>query len=326
MDGVIGMGVALVVAAGVCVALIRLGPKLGFVDRPDGHLKPHELPIVPLGGVGVFTGVHVGLAVAGQFNTGLLIASGMLLVLGLMDDYRDLGPGLRLLIQVIAGAVLAVGADLSAVPDGPLSIVLVAAIVVVTVNAVNLLDGLDGLAGGTALVTALGIAAIAAVRGLETASPGLVLAGAIFGFLLWNWNPARMFFGDNGAYSVALFLVYGFLVATPQEAEVQVVVTTGLLGVFAIDLAVTLIRRRLNGRPLFVGDRSHVYDQLRDRGWSVRRIATTFAAAQGAVAAIVIGVDELLAPLPALLVLGAVFALTVLALGRAGFLRVDAAA
>lgn len=320
MELVIAVVVAFVVSASVCFAMIQTGPRLGFVDLPDGFLKSHKTPAVPLGGVGVFVAVHIGLAVAGEANVGLLIASSMVFVLGLLDDYRALGPLVRLGVEVVAGAVLAVVADLPALPDGVLSIVLVAAIVVITVNTVNLLDGLDGLAGSSAAVAALAIATLATTRGLD-GGYGLVLAAAIAGFLLWNWHPARAFFGDNGAYTVAVFLVYGFLVSTPPASEVGVIVAAGLLGVFAVDLIVTLIRRRLNDKPLFAGDRSHIYDQLIDKGWRIPRVAATFAAAQAAIAAIVILVDAVAGPLVTLAVLSVVLGAVVLGLARAGFLR-----
>jgi UDP-GlcNAc:undecaprenyl-phosphate GlcNAc-1-phosphate transferase len=320
VDVVIGVVVALVVSALVGSVMIRFGPRLGFVDLPDGFLKSHQIPAVPLGGVAVFAGVHLGLAVAGQFSVGLLLASAMVFVLGLMDDYRELGPAVRLGIEVVAGAVLAVASDLPAIPDGPLSIVLVAVLVVVTVNAVNLLDGLDGLAGSVAAVTALGIAAIAATRGLEVGY-GLVLAAALGGFLIWNWYPAKMFLGDNGAYSVAVFLVYGFLVATPPESEVSVLVAAGLLGVFAVDLLATLIRRRLNDQPLFAGDRSHVYDQLIDRGWRVPQVAATFAVAQGVIGVIVVAAAEYASPVAAVILLAVLLGAILFGLARSGFLR-----
>ncbi len=320
MEVVIGVVAAFVVATAGGAAMMRLGPRLGFVDLPDGFLKSHHVPAVPLGGVAVFSGVHIGLAVAGQFSFGLLLASAMVFVLGLMDDYRELGPLVRLGVEVAAGAVLAVESDLPAIPDGMLSIILVSLLVVVTVNAVNLLDGLDGLAGSVAAVTALGIAAIAATRGIDT-DFGFVLAAALAGFLIWNWHPAKIFLGDNGAYSVAVFLVYGFLVATPPESEARVLVTAGLLGVFAVDLLTTLIRRRLNDKPLFAGDRSHIYDQLIDKGWRVPQVAATFALAQAVIVTLVVVADELATPLVAIALLATLLAAILLALARLGFLR-----
>ena len=318
----VSAALALLVAFFVGGALTRLGPRLGFVDLPDDFLKPHTGAVVPLGGVAIFAAIHVALAAAGRFDPGLFAASGMLLVLGLADDRVGLSPRLRLAVQVAAGVVLALGSDLDALPGGMRSLAIGVVFVVVTVNAVNLLDGLDGLAGSTALVTAAGTAVLAASRGLDTTF-GLILVAALAGFLVWNWPPARLFLGDNGAYTVAVFLVYGILSATLPSTETLGLVAFALLGVFAIDLAVTLLRRALGRRPLFTGDRSHVYDQLRDRGWPVPRINATFAVAQASIVAVVVVIDRLLAPWTRIGAVAVVLAAAVAALGMVGFLRPD---
>ncbi len=318
----VGAAVALLVAFFVGGAVVRVGPRLGFVDLPDGFLKPHAGAAVPLGGVAVFAAVHTGLVTAGRFDTGLLAASGILLVLGLADDRRSLSPRLRLGVTVVAGMVLGLAADLPASTSGTAAVVLAVVLTVVTVNAVNLFDGLDGLAGSVALVTAAGIAVLAAFRGTEMAV-ALVLAAGIAGFLLWNWPPARLFLGDNGAYTVAVFLVYGFFQASPAGGEVPTMVAACLLGMFAIDLIVTLLRRGLASRPLFTGDRSHIYDQLRDRGWSVTAVSMTMAGAQAAFVAVVVAIDQSFPPPTALAASAAVAGLIIVGLGAAGFLRPD---
>ncbi len=193
------------------------------------------------------------------------------------------------------------------------------------INAVNLFDGLDGLAGTVGVVAAAGTVALAASRGLELL-PGIIVGAALLGFLVWNWTPARMFLGDNGAYSVALFLGYGFLAASPPDSELSVVIAAGLIGVYAIDLAVTLLRRRIAGQPLFAGDRSHVYDQLTDRGWPVSRVVGAAAGAQALIAALVVTLDWALNPVAAFLVLVGVLVATLAALWLGGFVTVAPAA
>ncbi len=316
----VGFALALLLSALGGALLIQLGQDSGFVDRPDGFLKPHEWPAVPLGGVAIFLGVHAGMAAESRFDEGLFLASGIVLVLGLIDDRRDLSPTVRLVVEIVAGTALVVVADLPALGDGPLSVVVGVVLVVVAINAVNLFDGLDGLAGTAGLVAAFGTAALAASRGLGLI-PGMVLAAGLLGFLVWNWHPARMFLGDNGAYSVAMFLVYGFIVSSPEGSDGAVVVASGLLGVYAVDLAVTLLRRRLSGMPLFAGDRSHVYDQLSDRGWSIARVVGTAASAQVAIAGLVIAVDRIFQPNAAIAVLAMVFGAVLGGLWLGGFVR-----
>lgn len=318
------------------VAALWVGPAVGWVDRPDNpDLKVHERPAVPLGGIGVFLGVHVALIVSGRLDGGLLAATAIVLVLGLVDDRVGLSPVTRLVVEVVAGVVLVTTADVAV--TGWFGVVVGTALVVFAINAVNLYDGLDGLVGATAAVSALGLAWLTGAQFAGDPVFGLVLAGALAGFLVMNWNPAKVFLGDNGAYTVAVMLAYGILrvpvahapdravLTLVADAGVPAVVWTamGLLGVFALDLFITLLRRRLHGRPLFEGDRSHVYDQLRDRGRSVRQVALLSAAVQGVLVVLVVAADRLLGGYAAVAFLVLVMAGALVAARWYGFLRVD---
>jgi UDP-GlcNAc:undecaprenyl-phosphate GlcNAc-1-phosphate transferase len=311
-----GVGTAFVVALVWGVVAIPLGPRIGFVDRPDDPtLKVHQRAAVPLGGIGVFLGVIIGMAVEGIFDPGLTVAAGGLLLLGLVDDRIRLAPLLRLGVQVALAFVMVVFAD-GAWSAQPLAVLVGVVLVVGTINAVNLLDGLDGLVGSSAAVAAIGIAALGEMRGLNGVF-GLVLAGALVGFVLLNWHPARVFLGDNGSYVVGAFLAYGIMRMSPEPIDSRVAVASVLLGVFALDLAITIIRRRLAGDPLFTGDRSHVYDQLRDRGWGVRRIAASVAAVEAGYVVVAFGIEQVRSG-PGRLVLVAVVAVVSLVLARIG--------
>lgn len=304
-----------------CIAGWWLGPRVGLVDRPDGTaLKPHRRPVAPLGGLGIFLGLHAGLAAAGLYDAGLAAATGLVFVLGLVDDRWEIPPAARLAVEIGAGVVVAVAADLAV--DGWGGGVLVVVLVVAAINAVNLFDGLDGLVGSATVVAGLGLWAVAGVRNID-GTFGLVAAAAAGAFLVFNWNPARLFLGDNGAYVVGVVLAYGVVAVTPSGNAGRTVVAAAVLGVFGWDLAVTILRRGRAGRPLFAGDRSHIYDQLHDRGWPVRRVA----AAAGTFQAVFIGgavVADAVLPsgVAAAVVVAAAAGLVGAAVG-AGFLRVD---
>jgi UDP-GlcNAc:undecaprenyl-phosphate GlcNAc-1-phosphate transferase len=303
-----------------CALAIWLGPKIGYVDRPDEPtLKAHDRPAVPLGGVGLFLGVHLAALVTRELDLGLLIASSIVLVLGLVDDRRGVDPGTRLVVEI--GAALILILDLPGNP-GILFYLLAGALVVFAINAVNLFDGLDGLVGSVALVTAVGLAGVAQGRGAD-AMTALALAAALAGFLILNWHPARVFLGDAGAYFVGLYLAS--LILDVSDDPVELILTSGFLGVFAIDLLVTLLRRKRNDRPLFIGDRSHIYDQLRDRGMSVPAIAMLAAVTQAVLLVMVIMAEQLLGPTWSMVTLIAILAVFLGLLARLGFLRVDEA-
>jgi UDP-GlcNAc:undecaprenyl-phosphate GlcNAc-1-phosphate transferase len=304
-----------------CLVAIWLGPRIGYLDRPDDPtLKAHERAAVPLGGVGIFLGVHLAAIVRGELDPVLVLASGIVLVLGLVDDRRGLSPSVRLGVELTAAAVLVVGGRVEGAH--PVDLAFGVFLVVLAINAVNLFDGLDGLAGSVTLVTSLGLAWLASGRDLTAIAP-MELAAALAGFLVLNWHPARVFLGDSGAYVVGLLLAHLMIDSSPGGA-LQMMVAAGTLGVLAVDLVVTLVRRRASGHPMFTGDRSHIYDQLRDRGWSVPKVAIGMATAQAAIVIIVFGVDRVFGTAwPSLLALAAILAGSVALLSHWGFLRAE---
>ncbi|MGQ0832869.1 MAG: glycosyltransferase family 4 protein [Microthrixaceae bacterium] len=267
--------VSLVLTASITPLLARLALRIGVVDHP-GPLKIQVRPVPYLGGVAVLAGL---VAPTVATRPSLAIPMGAAALLGLADDLRDLPPGGRLLVEGIIGLLVAVVVDVSW-PWWPL-----AAIVTVTlINAVNLLDGLDGLASGVALVSALGFVIVLDGAGRTI---GWALAGALAGFLLWNRPPARIYLGDAGSYLIGTALATLFATTTVEGGSASVAAAAVLLlGVPVGDAAVAIVRRARARRPLFSGDRGHVYDQLIARGWSPERASIACVAAQAMLAAL----------------------------------------
>lgn len=237
------------------------------------------------------------------------IAAGgsVLMLTGLIDDIKHLSPKVRLLIQaVMAGALLygGIGRHTARAILEPLAGILPAAAMsepaIISVsagvciftlagatNATNFIDGLDGLCGGIIAIASIGFAALTLmISHMDPAhdpSAPIRLAlcagvlGSCLGFLAYNFNPATIFMGDSGSlllgFNVAVILL--LLAEQPHHAGYASWrwLDCGLM-VFAfpvLDTGVAITRRWLNRRPLFVGDRSHLYDQIRDRGFSVRQ-------------------------------------------------------
>lgn len=271
-----GFAVALVIALVATPLAALLARTLGIVDRP-GPLKVHTEAVPYLGGLAVFAAAAPVVAVD---RLSLLVPLALALALGIADDAHDLPPGARLAAEAGIGAVAGV---LAPAGDGVVAGFVTAAAVVLLLNAVNLLDGLDALAAGVTLVSCLGFAAL----GGPGRTPALALAGALVGFLAYNRPPASIYLGDGGAYllgtALALFGARTFDAAPSGASAVAV----GLLvAVPVLDTVVAIVRRRIAGRPLFQGDRSHLYDQAVDRGLSAGSTVILFVAVQAAFAAV----------------------------------------
>ncbi len=269
MTGLLVFAAALVVALVATPLAAVLARRFGVVDRP-GPLKVQHASVPYLGGVAVFVALAGPLAF---IRPSLLAPLALLLVLGLADDLGDLPPRLRLLLELGIGLV---GGAVAPAP-GRVGVLVTAAFIVGLVNAVNLLDGLDGLAGGVAFASAVGFALVGGPARL----PGLALAGALGGFLWFNRPPARIYLGDAGAYMCggALALLAGLALDRGTGAAAWAAIPL-LVALPVFDTGIAIVRRRRSGAPLFGGDRSHVYDQLVDRGQTRSQAVLECIAAQ----------------------------------------------
>ena len=297
------IAIALAVTLVATPVVRRLAIAWSLYDRPDDGLKPHDRPIPYLGGLAMYLGWVVALAYVAISESDIartilyVIAGGTILMLtGLVDDIRHIRPGHKLFIQAVAAVVLlwggigdglihclfARGDATGETTSGAVALatggVIMFFIIAGAGNAINLIDGMDGLCAGVVAIAALGQAVLAGwlvggPDGGSAAEVALVLAAVLFatcaGFLRYNSHPARIFMGDCGS------LLLGFSAAVLIILSAHggsLAVTAGSIMIFGFpvfDTALAIARRGLNGKPLFTGDRSHFYDQLRDRGLSV---------------------------------------------------------
>ncbi len=274
-------GIALVMTVLVIPLLKRVSSNIGYVDRPDGDaLKVHSGTIPHSGGIAVF-GVLFLLVIfwflSGQSGLtgieviGLLLGGSIAFGLGVWDDLKPSHPFVRLSIQILAGVVLVAAGHKV---DGPLFVgfPLTVFYVVGSINAINLEDGLDGLAGGLALISCLGFALLCTITGhAPEFMVSFILSGILIGFLIFNFNPSSIFMGDSGSYFVGLILAYLAVGFTDLNHWSTFVAPVLIIGVPVLDTAYAILRRIKKGISPFYGDRSHFYDQLMQKGLSVRQ-------------------------------------------------------
>ena len=289
---------------------IRAAHRFGVLDIPDKKLKPHARPTPYLGGTaicGAWAIAIIAAMVAGVIQDWataipLLLGGVGMSVLGLVDDVRHLPPKVRLgagaaivaTTIILTGAgfqlvyfvssglsnVLGVSMVVPQVAAVPLSVLIGVFIVLGACNSSNLIDGLDGLCSGVTAIISFGFFVLAAHLAAwgysENQDPvrlvlALAMFGAALGFLPWNFNPAKIFMGDAG--SVLLGYNCGMLILLFAERGTFRWVI-GALMIFALpvfDTALAMFRRWVAGRSIFEGDRSHFYDQLVQRGLSVKQ-------------------------------------------------------
>jgi UDP-GlcNAc:undecaprenyl-phosphate GlcNAc-1-phosphate transferase len=243
--------------------------------------------------------------------TCIILATLITTLTGLLDDLHNLRPKYKVLGQVIAAAALYAGlctvnvhreaANMFLLPFNellgrswampvwlavPISALVTVVILVAASNATNLIDGLDGLCGGVTGIISLGFLALTTYLacyghyhgGLDEFRVILCLgmAGAVFGFLPYNAPPASIFLGDAGS------MLLGFFVATilmlfSREGTLRWFLGAGVIFSLPVaDTALAVVRRALAGKSIFHGDRSHLYDQLVDRGMSVKQVVVLF--------------------------------------------------
>lgn len=272
--------------------------RFAIVDEPN-HRRVNTEPIARGGGVAVGIG-FLGLAVVltllvsnGSLGTGfsfleinqgemaaLLAGAAFAVVIGLLDDVLNLRARWQLVSQLglaIGAVLLGINIDSIANPfgagqinlSGPWAVAFTIFWIVGMINSINWIDGLDGLSSGIGLIAAFTLGLISLTFGAGPSAQPYVallcfaLAGALLGFLRWNFHPATIFAGTSGVmllgYSLAILSILG---------SAKVAVALLVLGVPIIDTFWSIVRRVATGSSPFTPDRGHVHHRLMDLGLS----------------------------------------------------------
>ena len=284
---------------------IRFAKKVGALDIPKESRKIHKKPMPRLGGLAVIAGFTVSvlyLLIVMSIEKTINLFDGEAyyikligffsgsIILGLfcfVDDLKNINPFIKLIGQILAATVVALcGIQINKISlpffntiiTEQISTIAFTVIWIVGItNAINLIDGLDGLSSGVSLISCVSLLIIFALNGSPLVSILLVtaLAGAILGFLPYNFNPARTFLGDTGSnflgYTLSIISILGM-----AKTYTAIVIIAPLI-VFALpllDTSLAIIRRIIKTKSLkgvFKADKEHLHHKIMKRGFSQKQ-------------------------------------------------------
>lgn len=271
---------------------------MGLLDLPDNNRKLHKRAIPLVGGIAVFAAISLTALVMyclgnSEFGTGqivlkpgdakqfigLLLGGGFLLLVGIVDDSHGLRGRQKLLGQIISISILVyfgfnfdrMSIGQTSIYFGTFSIAIVFLWCLAVTNSINLLDGADGFAATIGIVMSLAMAAMAMLHPQGRFFDALIvlaLAGALAGFLVYNFPPAKVFLGDAGS------MLIGFILAAisircmlKQATSYAFFAPVALLAIPFLDTGAAIIRRKLTGRSIYAVDRGHLHHSLAKRGF-----------------------------------------------------------
>ncbi len=275
-------------------AVRALAFRIGAVSVPKDNRHIHKEPMPALGGLAVYFSFSLTTLIfcepRGELYA-MWLGGTVLVILGVLDDVFDLGPWIKLLVQVVSAVcamlagVLIRGTFLFSqyVEFGWLSYPLTVLWIVVLVNAFNLIDGLDGLASGICAISCVSLALVALLYGSTgTALFAAVLFGACAGFLPFNFYPAKIFIGNTGAYFLGYILA---VISVSGVFKISAVISFLLpVIIFALPLFDTVFaffRRIAHGQAPFAADKKHVHHRLLELGLTQRRAVLAMYAVSG---------------------------------------------
>lgn len=292
---------ALVISVAVAFAVtplsIRIANKLGVIDKPKDARRVHKKPIPRFGGMAIFLGSMAAMLIPAGMNENIKIAmiGGLLMyLLGITDDILDIKPAVKFLGQFgIASLVYALGIRITfisnyfgaKVTDSHANVILSAGVAyIITViwivgitNAVNLMDGLDGLAAGSVAIMSMSLAYIAYIHGARLGSMPVCIAlvavaGGCFGFLPFNFSPAKTFMGDGGAlYLGYMIAVLSVISPLKRATVVGALIPMLTLAVPIFDTLFAMLRRALKHESIMHADKGHLHHHLMAAGFGQRR-------------------------------------------------------
>lgn len=281
---------AFVIAFVATFLVSRMARRRKILDVPDFDRKFHRQPTPTLGGIAIFAsfflvtlflGVFGGYLLNGNIPLKVLIgiwAGGAILMIGgYLDDRYRLPPWYSVVFPIIASLAIVTAGVKAVSIHNPLSgeIILLTPIIsglavfawtMTMTYTTKLLDGMDGLVSGISAIAALilfGISLTPQVRQEQTALLAIIFAGSLFGFLILNFYPAKIFLGEGGSTFAGFMLAVLAVVSGGKIATALLV-----MGIPLLDMVWVVVQRLVKGQSPFSGDRKHLHYKLTEIGFS----------------------------------------------------------
>ncbi len=257
---------------------------VGALDYPNER-KVHKKPMPLMGGLMMFFGFIFGYMLFAPQNIqmlAILIGSFVVIITGILDDIKPLNAKQKLFGQLVAACIIVFYGnillnDISAfgfyfnfgVFAYPLTILFIVALM----NCINFIDGLDGLAGGIATIFFGTIGVIAfimhSVGSLEI-TLAFIMLGACIGFLIFNFNPAKIFMGETGSMFLGFMIAVVCLLGFKAVTLTSLVVPMLILAIPILDTLFAILRRVIHHKPIYEADKQHLHHQLLNKRFSQR--------------------------------------------------------
>lgn len=329
------------VSIGLTPYVRKLAFRFDAVAIPN-HRTIHKGVIPRFGGIAVFVaflaGIVLMILLSGEKFAALhrealvfLFAGTMILFLGIYDDIKGANCYQKFIVQLVSALVVVLfGYKITAVVNpfgdpislGVFSVPFTLLWIVGITNAFNLIDGLDGLAAGISLGAAVIMLFISLYFGnLISAFPAAILAGAIGGFLIYNFNPAKIFLGDSGSLLIGFLLACFSINGTFRDASaVAIYIPMVVLGIPILDTVLAIIRRIRKGIHLFQADKDHIHHRLLQLGFSHKNAVLVLNGISYSWGMVAFAIYVFNSPY-SLLLLVLIFAMTCVGLKKLGFAR-----
>ncbi|MBS5885892.1 MAG: MraY family glycosyltransferase [Clostridium sp.] len=276
--------------------LIKLSFKYSFTDKPTKR-KKHKGETPLCGGLAMFIGFFTVYFTVNNYTSikeksWILLGSALILLIGLIDDsFKTRGKEFpiypRLIIQLLAAFIIfksgivfrgytnpftGVYIQLSGIIQFILTITWIFGVTTV----INWSDGMDGLAGGLSLISSITFAAAAIILGQsESISMSLIVTGVTLGFLMYNKYPAKIFMGDSGANFLGFILsIIALDGAFKQATLMSLFIPILALAIPIFDNLFVIIKRFMDGKPVYQADRSQIHYRLEAKGFTPKQVVT----------------------------------------------------